>query len=79
MEKDKLLNEEELETVSGGEFHHNCPEGKNITESTKEKMKVDIYSQCHPFYTGTQNKIKKTGNIEKFNRKYGLNKETKAN
>ena len=45
------------------------------TRSTKDKIDVEICSECHPFYTGAQGKVKKTGNIEKFNRKYGLNKE----
>ena len=39
------------------------------TKSTKEKIDVEICSECHPFYTGTQGKTKKTGNIEKFNKK----------
>lgn len=45
------------------------------TKSTKEKINVEICSECHPFYTGTQGKTKKTGNIEKFNKKFGLDKE----
>lgn len=45
------------------------------TMSTKEKIDVEICSECHPFYTGTQGKAKKTGNIEKFNKKFGLDKE----
>ncbi len=48
------------------------------TRSTKEKIFVEVCSECHPFYTGSQARAKKTGNIEKFNRKYGLNKEQKA-
>ena len=48
------------------------------TKSTKENINVEICSECHPFYTGTQAKAKKTGNIEKFNRKYGLDKKQKA-
>ena len=48
------------------------------TKSTKEKINVEVCSECHPFYTGTQAKAKKTGNIEKFNRKYGMNTEQKA-
>ena len=39
------------------------------TKSTKEKIDVEICSECHPFYTGTQGRAKKTGNIEKFNKK----------
>ncbi len=45
------------------------------TKSTKEKIDVEICSECHPFYTGTQGRTKKTGNIEKFNKKFGLDKE----
>jgi large subunit ribosomal protein L31 len=48
------------------------------TRSTKDKIFVEVCSECHPFYTGSQARAKKTGNIEKFNRKYGLNKEQKA-
>ena len=48
---------------------------KGIHPETKENIQVEICSECHPFYTGAQGKVKKTGNIEKFNRKYGLNKE----
>jgi large subunit ribosomal protein L31 len=45
------------------------------TRSTKENIFVETCSECHPFYTGKQGKAKKTGNIEKFNRKYGLNEK----
>ena len=48
------------------------------TRSTKENIEVEICSECHPFYTGKQGSAKRTGNIEKFNRKYGLNNENKA-
>lgn len=45
------------------------------TKSVKESINVEVCSECHPFYTGAQGRTKKTGNIEKFNKKYGLNKE----
>ena len=44
------------------------------TKSIKENIQVEVCSECHPFYTGSQGKAKKTGNIEKFNKKYGFNK-----
>ena len=34
------------------------------TMSTKERIDVEVCSECHPFYTGSQGKAKKTGNIE---------------
>ena len=45
------------------------------TKSTKEKISVEVCNECHPFYTGSQARAKKTGNIEKFNRKYGIDKQ----
>ncbi|NLL44099.1 MAG: 50S ribosomal protein L31 [Mollicutes bacterium] len=44
-------------------------------ESNKEEIYLEVCSQCHPFFTGVQGKTVKTGRVEKFNRKYGLNKD----
>lgn len=41
-------------------------------ESTKENLIVEVCSKCHPFYTGKQATASKKGNVEKFNKKYGL-------
>lgn len=47
------------------------------TRSTDPTIrKVDICSNCHPFYTGKQRTRDKAGRIEKFNKKYNV-KETK--
>ena len=46
------------------------------TKSIKEELHIEACDQCHPFYTGAQGKAKRAGNIEKFNRKYNLDKET---
>lgn len=40
------------------------------TRSTKDVLKVDICSSCHPFYTGKHKFIDTAGRIEKFQRKY---------
>jgi large subunit ribosomal protein L31 len=46
------------------------------TRSTSPGInKVEICSQCHPFYTGKQRSVSKQGRVEKFNQKYNLNKE----
>ncbi len=42
-----------------------------VTRSTKEDIRVEICSQCHPFYTGKQKLIDSAGRVEKFRRKYG--------
>jgi large subunit ribosomal protein L31 len=41
--------------------------------STRENIKVEICSKCHPFYTGDKQRIvDTTGRVEKFKKKYGL-------
>lgn len=45
------------------------------TKSTKENIRVEVCSQCHPFYTGKQRKGAKGGRVERFNKKYGLSEE----
>lgn len=45
--------------------------------STKEKIRVELCSECHPFYTGEQKLVDAAGRVEKFERKYGKSKESK--
>ena len=40
------------------------------TRSTKENIRVDICSKCHPFFTGKQRDMSARGRIEKFNKRY---------
>lgn len=40
------------------------------TMSTKEKIRVEICSQCNPFFTGKQKFLDSAGRIEKFEKKY---------
>ena len=42
------------------------------TGSVLKEIKVDTCSNCHPFYTGRQRFAAAAGQIEKFNKKYGL-------
>ena len=57
-----------------------CACGETFTVmSTKDEIHVEVCSKCHPFYTGKQSRTSKTGRVEKFNQKYGLGTEDKAN
>lgn len=47
-------------------------------KSTKPELFIEVCSACHPFYTGEQGTVSKTGRVDKFNRKYGLNQDKKA-
>ncbi|VEU79659.1 50S ribosomal protein L31 [Haploplasma axanthum] len=43
--------------------------------STLGEIKVDTCSKCHPYYTGQQTFIQAQGRVDRFNRRYGLNKD----
>lgn len=48
-----------------------CACGETFTtRSTKPKIRVDICSKCHPFFTGKQKIVDTEGRVEKFKRKY---------
>ena len=40
-----------------------------MTKSTKPVLKVELCSQCHPFYTGTQRIVDTAGQVERFMRR----------
>lgn len=44
----------------------------NVIEvgSTKSDIRVEICSQCHPFFTGKQKLVDTAGRIERFRKKY---------
>ena len=41
------------------------------TRATIKALKVDICSQCHPFYTGKQKYVDTAGRVQKFMQRYG--------
>ncbi len=45
--------------------------------STKEEIRVEICSNCHPFFTGKQKLVDTAGRVERFQRKYGLKTASK--
>ncbi|HCX63989.1 MAG TPA: 50S ribosomal protein L31 [Eubacteriaceae bacterium] len=45
------------------------------TGSTKEELKVEICSACHPFFTGKQKLIDSGGRVDRFKKKYGIKDE----
>ena len=48
-----------------------CACGEVIhTRSTRQNLRVEICSRCHPFFTGKQKFIDTAGRVEKFMRKY---------
>jgi large subunit ribosomal protein L31 len=43
-----------------------------VTKSTKEEMRLDVCSSCHPFFTGQQKFVHRGGRVEKFKKKFNI-------
>ena len=47
-----------------------CACGTTFTVgSTAESIRVEVCSNCHPFFTGTQNIVDTAGQVERFQRR----------
>ncbi len=42
------------------------------TASTSKDIKVEICSQCHPFFTGKQKLVDTAGRIDRFKKRYNI-------
>jgi len=42
-----------------------------VTRSTTNELRLEICSNCHPFFSGKQKLIDTAGRVERFNRRYG--------
>ena len=52
-----------------------CACGEVIkTGSTKENIRVDICSKCHPFFTGKQKLVDTGGRVDRFNKRFNIGK-----
>ena len=40
-----------------------------MTRSTQEELRVEVCSNCHPFYTGRQKLVDTGGRVERFQRR----------
>nr|WP_075573605.1 50S ribosomal protein L31 [Ezakiella massiliensis] len=48
-----------------------CACGNTFTTgSTRDELKVDVCSECHPFFTGKQKFSERGGRVEKFKKRY---------
>ena len=50
-----------------------CACGNSYTTgATKKLMKVEMCSQCHPFFTGERRMMDTAGRVERFRRRYKI-------
>ena len=65
MKKDIHPNYQEVEV--------HCACGNTFqTKSTSDTIRVEICSECHPFFTGKQKSMEKGGRVEKFKKKFNI-------
>jgi len=48
------------------------------TRSTKKDLRVEICSNCHPFFTGKQKLVDSAGRVERFQKRYQKTEKTGA-
>jgi large subunit ribosomal protein L31 len=49
-----------------------------VTRSTVPTLRVELCSECHPFYTGKQKLVDTGGRVERFQRRAAKAKTKKA-
>lgn len=53
-----------------------CACGNTFTTgSTRQQLKVEVCSQCHPFFTGEQRIVDTAGQVERFMRRMGKSRK----
>ena len=74
-----IIREKEVNIMKEGihpnykEVEVKCACGNAFTtKSTKDEIRLEICSECHPFFTGNQKTVDKGGRADKFKQKYGL-------
>ena len=45
---------------------------KFTTGSTKKDLRVEVCSNCHPFFTGERRMMDTAGRVERFNKRYNI-------
>jgi large subunit ribosomal protein L31 len=56
-----------------------CACGNTFTVgSTRQTMRVDVCSKCHPFFTGQQRILDTAGRVERFRRRFNITEDANA-
>lgn len=45
------------------------------TRSTKENIRLDICSNCHPFFTGKQKLVDTGGRVDRFKKRFNIQEQ----
>lgn len=55
-------------TYNAARVHCTCG-NEFITRATQDELRVEVCSNCHPFYTGRQKLVDSGGRVERFQRR----------
>lgn len=50
--------------------------GRMVTGGTKQQIRVEVCSHCHPFWTGEQRIVDTEGRVERLMRRYGMSADS---
>ena len=59
-------------------FICSCGQKFNVKSSIGGEVRIEVCSQCHPFYTGKQKLVDTAGRVDKFKRRVELAAQKKA-
>ncbi|MFP3898388.1 MAG: 50S ribosomal protein L31 [Dehalococcoidia bacterium] len=59
----KYNNEAKISCLCGSTF---------TAGSTKDEIRVEVCSRCHPFFTGEQRIVDSMGRVERFKKRYKM-------
>ena len=53
-----------------------CACGNTFTlGSTKQNLRIDVCSKCHPFFTGQQRILDTAGRVERFRKRFNISEQ----
>jgi len=76
----KILKEASMKKGIHPDYHEAtviCACGNTFRTGTTKKgdeIRIDICSKCHPYFTGKQKLVDSGGRVEKFKKRYSLEK-----
>lgn len=53
-----------------------CGDSFTTRSTVGKDLQIEVCAQCHPFYTGKQKMLDTGGRVDRFRKKYGINKSS---
>ncbi|MDT8386652.1 MAG: 50S ribosomal protein L31 [Thiogranum sp.] len=53
-----------------------CGDSFTTRSTVGKDLHIEVCAQCHPFYTGKQKMLDTGGRVDRFRKKYGINKSS---